>query len=280
MKFKTSAHIAQRVFKTPLALHPDKALVIANVLAQRDGFEALEGGVYANSKKSKGYDLIGSIAVIPVIGTLVQKLESLTPESGMTGYNGIRANFFTAIADPNVKAIVFDIDSPGGEVSGCFDLVDAIYEARGKKPIWSILSESAYSAAYAIASAADIITVPRTGGTGSIGVIWMHADRSGELDKAGIKVTLVKFGALKAEGNEFSPLGEAQERIQAEINTMGELFVSTVSRNRGISADTVRATEAGTFNGAAGVELGLADGVYSPDAAFSELQKLIGDVNE
>ncbi|TOL42864.1 serine peptidase, partial [Vibrio parahaemolyticus] len=70
--------------------------------------------------------------------------------------------------------ICLDIDSPGGEVAGCFDLVDLIYELRGKKPIYAILSENAYSAAYAIASAADKIYVPRTGGVGSVGVIVIH----------------------------------------------------------------------------------------------------------
>jgi hypothetical protein len=78
---------------------------------------------------------------------------TLRPYSGMTGYDGIRQNFLTALEDPAVRAIVLDIDSPGGEVAGCFDLVDTIYAARGEKPIWAILDESAYSAAYAIASA-------------------------------------------------------------------------------------------------------------------------------
>jgi ClpP class serine protease len=79
---------------------------------------------------------------------------------------------------------------PGGEVSGCFDLVDAIYAIRGKKPIWGILNEYAYSAGYAIASACDYVTVPRTGGVGSIGVITMHVDMSKAIDSAGLKSPL------------------------------------------------------------------------------------------
>jgi ClpP class serine protease len=78
----------------------------------------------------------------------------------MTGYDGIRQAFLTAMEDPDISGICLDIDSPGGEVAGCFDLVDVIYGARGKKPIHAILTESAYSAAYAIASAADRISVP------------------------------------------------------------------------------------------------------------------------
>jgi ClpP class serine protease len=66
--------------------------------------------------------------------------------------------------------------------------------------MWAILNECAFSGAYAIASAADRITVPRTGGTGSIGVVWMHCDFSGALNDAGIKVTFVKRGARKIDG--------------------------------------------------------------------------------
>jgi ClpP class serine protease len=92
---------------------------------------------------------VNGVAVIQVHGTLVQRCGSLRPYSGMTGYDGLRQNFLTALVDPAAKAIVFDVDSPGGEVAGCFDLVDQIYQARGVKPIGAILSEHAFSAAYA-----------------------------------------------------------------------------------------------------------------------------------
>jgi signal peptide peptidase SppA len=220
----------------------------------------------------KGYEVVGGVAIVPVCGTLVQKLGTLRPYSGMTGYDGIRQNFLMALSDPDVQAIMLDIDSPGGEVSGCFDLVDTIYKARGKKPIWSILNESAYSAAYAIASAADRIVVPRTGGVGSIGVIWMHMDWSKALSSSGFKVTFITYGDLKADGHPEIPLSEdARKRFQDDITTMGELFVSTVARNRNISAKAVRDTQAATYLGAAGVSRGLADEVMAPDAAFRAL---------
>ncbi|HBO83311.1 MAG TPA: serine peptidase, partial [Cupriavidus sp.] len=161
---------------------------------------------------------------------------------------------------------------PGGEVAGCFDLVDTIYGARGKKPIWSILNESAYSAGYAIASAADRVLVPRTGGVGSIGVICAHVDLSKALTSAGVKVTFITYGDRKADGHAEIPLSEeALARFQADIDSMGDLFVSTVARNRNISAATVRDTQAATYLGADGVELGLADEVAAPDAAFRAL---------
>jgi signal peptide peptidase SppA len=285
MKFE---FLAQRLFNTPLAILPGKAEVIMAALSERLGISQVarvgpsmmedDDVVYSSRGDNPrgGYDVVAGVAIIQVCGTLVQKLGTLRPFSGMTGYDGIRQNFMTAMIDPEVKAIMLDIDSPGGEVSGCFDLVDTIYNSRGTKPIWSILNESAYSAGYAIASAADRICVPRTGGVGSIGVIWMHMDWSKALTTAGFKVTFITFGESKADGHPEIPLsGEALERFQSDINTMGELFVSTAARNRNISAKVIRDTQARTYMGAAGVSIGLADEVLAPDAAFMALLKQI-----
>jgi signal peptide peptidase SppA len=273
-------------------LHERKAEVIIAALADRLGVGqmvrlsgtpvplAMEDDEYGFAEPGRnprtGYDMAGPIAVIPVQGTLVQKLGSLRPWSGMTGYDGIRQNLFAALDDPAVEAIMLDIDSPGGEVAGCFDLADTIYGLRGTKPIWSILNESAYSAAYAIASATDYITVPRTGGTGSIGVICAHCDLSQALTAAGVKVTFITYGDRKADGHPEIPLSdEALVRFQADIDQMGELFVETVARNRNIGAATVRDMQAATFMGEKGVALGLADEVAAPDAAFRALIKQI-----
>jgi signal peptide peptidase SppA len=296
---KNLPFLAQRLFNTPLAITPGKAEIVMAALADRLGIAKLfradgqmvnfadggscsdigAGDEFGGPKDSpaKGYEIAAGIAIIPVQGTLVQKLGTLRPYSGMTGYDGIRANLSMALNDDAVRAIALDIDSPGGEVAGCFDLVDAIYRARGTKPIWAILSESAYSAAYAIASACDKIIVPRTGGTGSVGVICMHVDFSRALSSAGIAVTMIHYGARKADGHSEIPLSkEALDRFQADIDAMGELFVNTVARNRGLTPAAVRGTEATTFLGASSVTIGFADAVMAPDEAFRSLLSELG----
>lgn len=284
-------HLAQRLFNVPLAITPDKAEIVMAALADRLGlahlfrvngdvvplrpqafFDHDDGPARADRYAEKGYDLIGGVAVVPIEGTLVQKLGALRPYSGMTGYDSIRQNFLTALTDPQARAIVLDVDSPGGEVAGCFDLVDTIYAARGVKPIWAILNEKACSAAYALASAADRITVPRSGATGSIGVIAMHVDWSQALAKEGIAVTFIQYGARKSDGASEKPLSaEALANFQAEVDRLGEIFVTTIARNRGLDAAKVRATEADVFMGEAGLAARLADAVLPPDAAFRDL---------
>ncbi|HHN8289208.1 S49 family peptidase [Morganella morganii subsp. morganii] len=278
-------HLAQKLFNTPLAIHPQKAEVIVSSLTERLGITQIRSAMMEDddeyfsrkARKDSGYDVLEGIAVIPVYGTLVQKLGTLRPYSGMTGYDGIRRVFLTAVNDPEVKGICLDIDSPGGEVAGCFDLVDLIYAERGKKPIHAILSENAFSAAYAIASAADKIYVPRTGGVGSVGVIVIHCDWSQHIKDDGLKVSIITYGNRKAESNPYVALSdEAKAAIQHDVDEMGRLFVSTVSRNRGLSETVIRNTQAACYLAAEGVQMGLADVVASPDVAFQELMKESG----
>ncbi|EPL7529588.1 S49 family peptidase [Morganella morganii] len=278
-------HLAQKLFNTPLAIHPQKAEVIVSSLTERLGITQIRSTMMEDddeyfsrkARKDSGYDVLEGIAVIPVYGTLVQKLGTLRPYSGMTGYDGIRRVFLTAVNDPEVKGICLDIDSPGGEVAGCFDLVDLIYAERGKKPIHAILSENAFSAAYAIASAADKIYVPRTGGVGSVGVIVIHCDWSQRIKDDGLKVSIITYGNRKAESNPYVALSdEAKAAIQHDVDEMGRLFVSTVSRNRGLSETVIRNTQAACYLAAEGVQMGLADVVASPDVAFQELMKESG----
>ena len=124
-------HLAQRLFNTPLALHPSKAEVIMASVMDRFGISKIESSLAMEddwygyddnrgreSRSDPGYDNVLGIAVIPICGTLVQKLGSLRPYSGMTGYDGIRQAFLTAMEDPDISGICLDIDSPGGEVAG------------------------------------------------------------------------------------------------------------------------------------------------------------------
>lgn len=277
--------LAQRVFNTPIAIHPGKAEVIVAALAERLGVASVrfDGAQLAASSLALdfaeagdnprgGYEVHEGVAVIPIRGTTVQRLGTLTPFSGMTGYDGVRQNYMTALTDPAVRGIAFDIDSPGGEVAGCFDLADTIWRARGHKTTWAILSENAYSAAYALASSADRIIVPRTGGTGSVGVIYAHVSYQDFLEDQGVEVTLVTKGALKGETSEFKNLsGDTLKRLKADVRKVGAIFDATVARNRGISARAVDATEAGTFLGQDGVKIGFADEVMAPDEAFRAL---------
>ena len=267
--------IHSRFHGVPLAIEP----VAARRLLAAGQFEAAFGAPPEGYRDDKGYDVVGNIAVIGVQGLLMPKLGTLRPwRNYATGYDGIRANLAAALQDPEAHAIVLDVDSPGGLVSGLFDLAEVIFAARAVKPVIAIC-ESAYSAAYAIASAAEYLTVPAAGGVGSIGVIAALTDLSGMLDKAGVAIHFVTYGRKKAAEARAQVNGVTDEvlaDLQRDIDLVGEMFVSAVARNRNISADAVRDTEAACFMGQAGMALGLADRVCSPDAAFAAILADLG----
>jgi signal peptide peptidase SppA len=221
------------------------------------------------------HQLSGGVAVIPVRGVLTQEYDWFTDYLfGCTTYGDIRDQFRQALNDPAVTAIVFDIASPGGEVAGCFDLVDEIYEARGMKPVYAIANEFAYSAAYAIASSAEKIYLPRTGGVGSVGVICIHIDQSQWDEQMGLKYTAIFAGDRKNDFTPHEPLSdEARTIAQQNINETYDLFAQTVARNRGMSAAAVKATQAALYEGKKGVDAGLADAVMSSDKARAEIIK-------
>lgn len=266
---------ADRFLNVPMALLPRETERIMRAIERRDETQAMI--VEFASPPDRLYDLQSGVAIVRIGGILIHEEDFFSYWFGESGYGGIRAAFDQALADPEAKAIVLHVNSPGGEVAGCFDLAEHIYAARGTKPVVAILDESAYSAAYALACAADLITVPRTGGTGSIGVVTMHVDITKALDEFGIKVTTIQFGARKTDSYPTTPLSsDAQKRFQADIDAIGEMFVDLVARCRDIPAAAVRKMEAGTFLGEAGVEQKLADAVLSPSEAFAALLADIG----
>lgn len=215
-----------------------------------------ENVVYEDSEMS----VHCGVAVIPVVGFLTKRPGPWGPFEG-TSYDEIEVRLADALVDPAVQRIVLDVDSPGGEVSGLFDLCDFIYEARKLKPIEAIANDDAFSAAYALASSAGKVWCTRTSGLGSIGVIATHCDQSGYDQKDGLKVTSLFIGKHKNDCTPHEPLtDQAKEKTHAELQRLYDLFVETVARNRGLTTEAVRATEAGLFFGPHALQTGLADG--------------------
>lgn len=208
----------------------------------------------------QGVTTVGTIGVLPITGGLVNRPMPGASGPGPMSYVAIREQFDDLLADDDVTAIVLRIESPGGMASGCFDLVDHLYASRGAKPMIALVDDYAYSAAYAIASAMDDIWVSRTGGAGSVGVCSSHEDWSGYNERIGVKVTEIYAGARKVDFSPDAPLSDdALASAQQWIDDDYAMFVATVARNRGMSEDEVRATEAGIYFGQRAIDVGFAD---------------------
>jgi signal peptide peptidase SppA len=163
----------------------------------------------------------GAVAVIPMFGVITAR-PTLYERYGLTiSTQTIGRQVREALADPDVKAVVLDVDSPGGTISGVGELAADLRAMRGPKPIVAHADYLVASAAYWIASQADEIIAAPSAMVGSVGVYTMHVDQSGWLEQMGIKVQFVAEPAEKIEGNPFEPLGKDAEAHMRGIVTQG-----------------------------------------------------------
>ncbi|QQR68852.1 MAG: S49 family peptidase [Alphaproteobacteria bacterium] len=208
------------------------------------------------------------VAIIPVTGPLFRYANLFTAVSGASSYELIARDFTAALENPQIKGIILDIDSPGGEVNGVSELSNMVYAARGKKPVVAYASGDAASGAYWIASAADEIVVSDTSALGSIGVVGMYRGKSG---KQGEDVEIVSSQSPHKRLDPSSDEGRA--RLQMRIDSMADVFIETIARNRKVSAESVQTHYGGgdVLIGAKAVQAGLADRVGSLEQLIQEL---------
>ena len=284
--------LKSKVLNQPLLLEPSYAQILFGALADRLQIESLFNGdeklsaeelktgafSFSNDRtERKPYAVNAGSAIIPVSGSLVAKTNTLRPYSGMTGYDGIKANLDMALADETVSHIIFDMDSSGGEVTGCFELADYIFESRGDKKITAMVGSLACSACYAIASACDEIVISETATVGSIGVITAHTSIEKAMDNQGVEVTLIHAGKHKADGNPYVKLPpEVKDRIQANLDSIHMMFAERVAKYRGMSVNAILETEALTYLGTKAIDVGLADNVVSCIDYIKELSHTSG----
>lgn len=224
--------------RTPWAMLPDRlaslyALVAGAARGDSQAQEELEAKItdWRAEKIAQADGRIGLISIADVITHRSWWGISTTQ---------IARDLRAFAADPSIKVIILDIDSPGGTVSGVEELAREIHAAREHKPIVAVANSMAASAAYWLASQASDVVVTPTGQVGSIGVYAGHADYSQAFEKMGIKVTLVHAGRYKVEGNPFQPLDdEARAELQRSVDEYYRMFVSAVERGRGELSEDV-----------------------------------------
>lgn len=259
----TPAQALACISNRPMLMQPsalDALIATAQSMPDRGAYRE-DGDISPHGSKPEHLISIeGGIGILSIEGPLFARFGIESWWYGGSSYDVIGAAFDQLLADADVSQIVLLIDSPGGTVTGCFELADKIYAARGAKPVTAVANDSAYSAAYAIASAADRIIIPRSGGLGSIGVRAQHIDISRALDSRGFTITTIVSGDKKADFDSTAPLSEsARAEMQAEVDRLADIFIETVARNRGIDAEAIRALQAGCLFGPSAIAAGLGD---------------------
>lgn len=212
----------------------------------------------------------GPVAIIEARGPMFRHANLFTAISGATSYDIMRRDFQQALDDPSTRAIVFNFDTPGGVVTGVDELAKAIFDARGKKPVIAYVGGTAASAGYWLASQASEIVISETAILGSIGIRATYQDKTEADQKAG----KVEFISSQSPGKRIDlSSDEGRARIQRTVDALGDVFIATVAKGRGVTADDVSAKFGGgdVLVGAAAVAAGMADRIGSFEAVIAEL---------
>lgn len=228
------------------ALEPRKLEQVADFAQALIEGRATNGDLFAqvageSEGEAKPYTVTGDgVAVISVNGVIARRLNLFSSISGGTSTELLGAWARKAGDDPGVRAIVMDINSPGGGVFGLTDLVGTIRTVRQVKPVVAFTAELMCSAAYWIGSAADEMVCTVDAEVGSFGVACMHIDRSGADEKAGVKRTMLSAGKYKRIASDEKPLSdEGREYLQQRVDHYYTLFVDAVAENRSMSVEDV-----------------------------------------
>ena len=219
----------------------------------------------------------GKIVVIPLSGTITSADSSLL--SGSTITLGLVKDYLSKVEkDKAVKAIVFRIESPGGEIEPCQEILLEIERIKETKTIVVSMGGTAASGGYYISTQADKIVALPTTQTGSIGVISQIMNIEGLLEKLGIEVETFKGGKYKDMYRGFREMTQEEKEImQGMIDEYYELFIEVVAEGRGLNKEEVRNLATGQiYTGTEAKELGLIDELGNLDTAIDLTAEIAG----
>ena len=264
----------------PLAIEPGKLRMILAVLDARRGGQPLaydEDDSAEPDDAAESLDLApsGSVAEITIRGTLSEHPSAFERSSGGTSYARIRRGLQEATADPSIKTLLLNIDSPGGAVHGCSELAGEIYALRDRVRVVALANSQLASAAYWLASgASEIVATPGSTTVGSIGVVHLYQEHSERLEREGIRSHVFRTPENKAELTGLEPLpDDAAAAIRRTCASSYERFVADVAAHRGVSADVVRSGygEGRAIPAADALAAGLVDRIATREELVAEL---------
>lgn len=212
-------------------------------------------------------------AIIPVRGPIFRYANLFTNFSGGTSTQTLATDFTTALEDESIREILLDIDSPGGAAKGINELAQAVYDARGRKPIVAYSGGEIASAAYWIGSAADRIVIDRITLAGSIGAVMTILDSRERDKKLGMReIELVSSQSPDKRIDHDNNEGRA--KLQKIVDDLGAVFVESVAMHRGVDVETVLSDygRGGILVGQNAVDAGLVDELGSLETVIAQMQ--------
>lgn len=254
----------------PWAILPDSLRDI-HMIANRtvsEPLEAIEKRIGKPLQNTRSVTIRKGVAIIPVTGPIFRYANLFTEISGATSSQELAREIGEAVDNKDVKAIILDVDSPGGEAFGVEELSDLVFEARKKKPIYTHVGGYNASAAYFVTSGAMEIYGAPNSMTGSIGAVMVA--RVGN-DEREIEIVSAKSPMKRPD----PATDEGRGAYQTLVDDLAEVFIARVARNRGVSVETVESHfgQGGLMIAHKAAEAGLIDGVMN----FEDLLLMVSE---
>ena len=220
------------------------------------------------------------VAVVPVVGTIASADNSVPGTQPPVTPEGLADALRQAEEDPAVRAVVLEVNSPGGGVTASDEMHQSILDFRESsgKPVVVSMQDTAASGGYYISTAADRIVANETTLTGSLGVIFQLNNFTELAEKYGYQREIIKSGEFKDIANSFRELSpEDREILQSIINESYDEFVSVIVEGRNLPEERVREIADGrVYSGLQAREIGLVDSFGGVDEAAEISQDLAG----
>lgn len=253
---------------TPWAITEEMRDVIMKIAAREDlNPEAVAKELGRPLENTRSVTVRDGVAIIPVSGPMFRYANLFMQISGGVSVDILATDIGAALKDPTIHSIILYIDSPGGTAKGIAELSDMVYAARPEKTIIAYVHGDGASGAYWFASAASEVVVDSIAVLGSIGVV---LGASASPDSPG-RIEFVSSQSPYKRINPGSPDGKA--KIQGMIDSLADVFVSRVARNRNVTTEKVLSDfgQGWVFVGEEAVTAGLADRVGSLEGLVAEL---------
>ena len=277
-KGKNLPRVMERVMCQPWAIMDDKMGQLSELLMQHVRGDAdISQGAYMDESSGgdddEGYVLVGSVAVVSLAGVIGKRLSWLEMYCGGCDVDQVKSDIMSAMLDERVKAVVLDIDSPGGMVTGTPELANFIAEASEEKPIMAYTEMMMCSAAYWLGCAAGEVFCSESAIVGSIGVVCSAVDQSEAWKREGFEKLVFRSSSMKCIGQDGERWSEEwRTSMQKGVEESAEKFYSHVRAQRGGDLDAACFT-GDYWSGEVLLELGLVDGFCDT------LEDFVGIVN-
>ncbi len=253
---KKYPHIISKLFYEPLLITRARHQAICNVVESH--MAKVEAGGVEVETADPDYIATGKTAIIPVNGVLTAKAQDIPASSCGCGLDEVTAMVDVANADPSISRIIFNFNSPGGEVTGVPELGRKIAGIVSKQTM-AFTDTECCSGAMWLAAQCQQFYATESASVGSIGVWCAYLDESRAMDKEGVTVQAFHAGKFKIMGASWKPLTKDEGAIiQARVDKIHAQFKDAMQTRRMVSDEFMQGQ---IFDGPEAVDAGLVDGL-------------------